>query len=930
MTPTLGADMALQEALVEQVGELPRGHVLEDLPAAVYTTDKHGRIKVYNRAAVELWGRQPSVDDRWCGSWRLYYPDGRPMPHSECPMAQAIESGRQIRAAEAVSERPDGKLVTFLAYPTPLRDDSGMIVGAVNMLLDITDRKKTENALRQREAELTDLVENTSIGLHWVGPDGTILWANRAEMDLLGVTPDEIIGHHVAEFHADGYVIEDILRRQARFETLKDYEARLRCKDGSIKHVLIDSSVYREGDRVAHTRCFMRDITAQKLVERRLVISAAISQILSQANSVDEAASGVLETLHDHFDADLTELWLGEEELRPVEFYSRLADDALADARAAIEQVPLGPGGNLLERVRQSQKPLLVEQVNPGRQHERRQAATEVSGWTGIGIPILFGKRCLGVITCHIHRSLASDPPLLTMMASVGHKIGQFIERTRGDEASRHLAAVVNASTDAIVSASVNGVITSWNGGAERLYGYSAKQALGQPLSLIVPEDRMLELRKCIARLSRNELVEPFETFRLNAEGDRIPVSISISRITGSNGEFIGSAAIGRDMSGPKAAKAQLTARMRQLQAVSELGMLALTGEGLQILFDQAVERLTEGLDVEFVKLLELQPDGRSLRLRAGAGWREGLVGQATVPADLDSQAGYALSVDYPVVVENLRTETRFHGPSLLLEHNVVSGLSVVIRGEGQVPFGVLGAHTAVSRIFTSHDVHFLQAVANTLATAIEFKTYEDRQEMLIRELSHRVKNSLSVVQAMARQTSIDVASVDDFIRSFEGRLFALAKAHDILTASNWAGASLKKLVELVLGSHAERNRLQLDIEDIKLGSTSTQAMAMVFHELLTNAAKYGALSNDKGRVVIKGRREKDGDESVYALSWREAGGPPVKKPSQYGFGSKLITAAIQVQCSGRLDVDWHRKGLLVDCRLPLAAIAEGTQRPIS
>src|SRR5262245_38247762 len=129
--------------------------LLEALPAAVYTTDAAGRITYYNQAAADLWGRRPTPgDDQWCGSWRLYWPDGRPMRHDECPMAVALRESRPVRGVEAVAERPDGRRVPFIPYQTPLRDATGTVVGAVNMLVDISDRNAAETAAREREARL--------------------------------------------------------------------------------------------------------------------------------------------------------------------------------------------------------------------------------------------------------------------------------------------------------------------------------------------------------------------------------------------------------------------------------------------------------------------------------------------------------------------------------------------------------------------------------------------------------------------------------------------------------------------------------------------------------------------------------------------------------------------------------------------------------
>jgi PAS domain S-box-containing protein len=135
---------------------------------------------------------------------------------------------------------------------------------------EVARRKQTEKALRRREMELEDFLENAVEGLHRVGADGTILWANRAELDLLGYDADEYIGHPITEFHADSEVIDEILRKLQRGETLYDQPARLRCKDGSIKHVLIHSNVRFEDGEFVHTRCFTRDVTERVRLEAEL------------------------------------------------------------------------------------------------------------------------------------------------------------------------------------------------------------------------------------------------------------------------------------------------------------------------------------------------------------------------------------------------------------------------------------------------------------------------------------------------------------------------------------------------------------------------------------------------------------------------------------------------------------------------------------
>ncbi len=140
---------------------------LEALPAAVYTTDAAGRITFYNEPAAVLWGCRPELGrSEWCGSWRLYWPDGRSLPHDQCPMAVALKERRPVRGAEAVAERPDGSRIPFIPFPTPLFDDTGDLVGAVNVLVDISERKKAEEQLRLMAREIDHRSRNLAATVH--------------------------------------------------------------------------------------------------------------------------------------------------------------------------------------------------------------------------------------------------------------------------------------------------------------------------------------------------------------------------------------------------------------------------------------------------------------------------------------------------------------------------------------------------------------------------------------------------------------------------------------------------------------------------------------------------------------------------------------------------------------------------------------------
>jgi PAS domain S-box-containing protein len=154
----------------------------------------------------------------------------------------------------------------------PPDDDLLELAGTVGgQIAQFIDRRRTEAELRRSEEELSDFFSNATMGLHWVGPDGTILRANRCELEMLGYEEDEYVGHHIAEFHADGEVIENILARLKGRETLDGHPARLRCKDGTIRHVVINSNVLWDDEgNFVHTRCFTRDVSEEMRLRAEL------------------------------------------------------------------------------------------------------------------------------------------------------------------------------------------------------------------------------------------------------------------------------------------------------------------------------------------------------------------------------------------------------------------------------------------------------------------------------------------------------------------------------------------------------------------------------------------------------------------------------------------------------------------------------------
>ena len=189
--------------------------LIATIPAAIYTTDAEGKITYFNQAAVELTGRSPTIgNDEWSATWKLYHPNGTPLPYDQSPMAIALKEGRAIRNAEVVAERPDGTRVPFIPYPTPLRDGAGKIVGAINMLVDVSERKQAETQQRVLLNELNHRVKNNMQMLQILLETG----AQRAESSEAREVLDEASGRVMAMAAAQRvlYTTLDATRFNAR------------------------------------------------------------------------------------------------------------------------------------------------------------------------------------------------------------------------------------------------------------------------------------------------------------------------------------------------------------------------------------------------------------------------------------------------------------------------------------------------------------------------------------------------------------------------------------------------------------------------------------------------------------------------------------------------------------------------------------------
>jgi PAS domain S-box-containing protein len=589
---------------------------------------------------------------------------------------------------------------------------------------EIQQRKRVQQALQAREAELCDFIENAVVAMHWVSADGTILWANQAELNLLGFTRQEYIGHHIAEFHADQNEIEEILNRLSRYEELQGYNTRLRCKDGSIRHAQLHSNVFVENGIFIHTRCFTIDVTeafeherhiaeqhqalqrsearlqelaasladelasSQRLqqVSSPLVHAADFTQLLNEilqaAIDISHAEMGTLQLLegdalkiaaHRNFDPAFLEFFqivrnsdsacgaaLAKRERVVVEdvalspIYSTQTRQAtLAAGARAVQSTPLvSHSGRVLGTVsthyRASKSPSdgelraldvlarlaadLIDrkQAEDALRHseQRFRVITDASpvlvwmsgtdklcyyfnkgwlefvgrtleqeagnGWAENVHPGDF-DRCLQIyVSCFDKR----EP--FKMEYRLRHHTGQYRwildcgvprygpdgtfegyvggcldihDKKEAAEVRHQLAAIVESSNDAIVSKDLNGTVTSWNQRAERMFGYTAEEIVGKPITTIIPPELHHDEDMILGKIRSGQKIDHFETVRLAKSGERIDVSLSISPVRNEHGAIVGAAKIARDITENK----KMEQALRVTEKLAAAGRLAAT-----------------------------------------------------------------------------------------------------------------------------------------------------------------------------------------------------------------------------------------------------------------------------------------------------------------------------------------------------------------
>lgn len=338
---------------------------------------------------------------------------------------------------------------------------------------------------------------------------------------------------------------------------------------------------------------------------------------------------------------------------------------------------------------------------------------------------------------------------------------------------------------------------------------------------------------------------------------------------------------------------------LQQRAELAEFGLRAAEGADLDGLLSDAAEQAAQSLEVHFVKVLEYLPDEKRLLVRAGIGWGEGVVGQATIGADLELPAGYALQTGQPVIANDLDREERFRIPELLREHGVKSAVNVIIRSKQHI-FGVLEADSRAPRVFGDDDIKFLQGYANILSLAIDQARLVDQnallaaeKDMLLRELQHRVKNNNQQLISLINLQLGTVTNIEarDNLQKIAQRIMALTSVGQQLRGG--ARPNLIDVGQYLLGlignlfnfqaDAAAEVKLAAEVAQIEIATERAQALGLIVNEFLTNSFKY-AFRGRSGTLAVVLSHEEGGATLVLGDD-----GPGMPQATELGLGMKLI-----------------------------------------
>jgi PAS domain S-box-containing protein len=831
-------------SLAQDGWDHPSAAIIEQLPVAAYACDAAGRILWFNTLASDLWGRAPRIGDNnelYCGSHRLFF-DGRLIDRDRTPMAEVLRTGVPIRGVEGRVERPDGTDIWAVVHIVPVHSDGGDVVGAINCFhervgghsFDTPDARPNEWVMA-RDARLAATYEHVGVGIVEVDRDGRMLRVNQRLCDLMGCPATELLGKTIF----DETMPEDVGPDHERFRaqvagTLDRYTVEKRIRRNGGEHFwaeVTSSSVRDSAGRFLYAVRVQYDISARKKAEqdlaRRMNEQAALfefSERLQRVSRREDIYDAALDAIIRGLGCSRASVLLyeGGPAMRFV------AWRGLSEGyRRAVE------GHSPWTRDERNPMPVCFEDVAASELSEELKAIVANEGIHAVAfIPIMHDGALSGKFMAYYDAPHAFSEQELEVALTLARQLGFGLSReeaerlrTASERDLLRLASIVESSDDAIISKDLNGIIQTWNLGAERLFGYTAEEAIGRSVTMLIPDDRPDEEPHILSRIRAGEHIHQYETVRKHKDGTLRDISLSVSPMRNAAGQIIGASKIGRNIGERIAADRKLRASEQRLQELLEAVPAAIyttDATGRITYFNQAAVDLAGrtpliGSDEWCVTWKLYYPDGTPL------------------PHD---QCPMAVALKEGRPIRNAE--------------------AIAERPDGtRVPF--------IPFPTPLRDAHGnVVGAINMLVDISERRQAETQQRLLLNELNHRTKNNMQMLQSLLMMAAKNTASEEArrVLDEAGRRIAAMAAAQRVLYATPNAGhfearEFLNAVCETVRQTLPPGAELACRSIHASMPTDIAMPLSLIINELITNALKYGA-KNGAAKIVVSLARHDD------------------------------------------------------------------------
>ncbi|MFD2163969.1 PAS domain S-box protein [Paradesertivirga mongoliensis] len=814
--------------------------LLDDLPVAVYSCNAKGYITAYNKAAAKLWGNDPEIGrDLWCGPWKIYYPDGRPMLTEDHPISRTLKYGVAIEGEEIIVERPDGTRLNLRPLPVPKFDQEGKLIGAVNTLIDVTHQTRSD----EKQAILAAIVNTSDDAIISKTLQGIITSWNKSAERLFGYTEEEAIGKHITMLIPPERLDEEdfIIKNISRGNPIDHFETIRISKDG--RRIPISLSVSPVKDSrgiIIGASKIARDITAVKKAYEKQAILAAIVD-----TSDDAIISKSLEGIITSWNKAAERLFgYSEKEAVGMHITMLIPPDRLHEENLILDNISKGLPIDHFETFRLTKD---------GRQ-----------------IPI----------------SLSVSP----IKDSQGQVIGaskivrDLTYLKRADERQATLAAIVNTSDDAIISKTLDGIITSWNNAAEKTFGYTEAEVIGKHISLLIPDDRLNEEDVIIGKVSQGDKIDHFETVRKSKDGKEIPISLSVSPIKDSKGTVIGASKIARDVSALKRALEESERNAANLKIINTLGKEIAEDLDIEAILQKVTDATTKLTGAAFGAFFynTYDQDGEAYMLYTLSGAPKEAFEKFGMPRNT-AVFHATFSGEGVVRVDDITTDPRYgksapHYGMPMGHLPVVSYLAMPVKtNSGEVIGGLFFGHPEAGKFSKEHE-DLVAAIASQASVSLangklynEVVSLNAKKDEFIGMASHELKTPLTSISGymqILQRLHPDEKSKSFISKTVQQVRKLSALVNDLLDVSKIEAGKLQLVkrdfdlikvmadaVELIRNAQTSHSISFLSNSESIIINADPNRIEQLIVNLLTNAIKYSPSANQI-EVILQNSKE--------------------------------------------------------------------------